>query len=137
MKKIVLVITLILLVAAPGCHLSNQKLHKKMIEKYSDDKNYVTLIGEVVECEDNNLILNCEGLKNYLSYEDDICGYFIHSKTIIDLNAGDIVHFTTVPFHFYNGHQLPIVELKSNGNTLLSFDDGKANLIEWVNEHFQ
>lgn len=31
-----------------GCNLSNQKLADKMMEKYSDDQNYISLVGEVV-----------------------------------------------------------------------------------------
>ena len=55
----------------------------------------------------------------------------------MELQVGEEIQFTTVPFHFYNGHKLPIVELKIDENTLLSFEDGKENLIDWVNTNFK
>ena len=119
-----------------GCDLSNQRLTEKMIEKYSDDQNYVTLNGEVIEINENEAIIKCEELNDYISYEDDLCDYYIYSDQFIELEYGDEIEFTTVPFHFYNGHKLPIVELKKDGKTLLSFDEGKENLIDLVNTNF-
>lgn len=91
-----------------------------MIEKYSEDQNYVTLMGDVIECNDNNVIIWCEELPDYISYEDERCDYHIYSDKFIELSVGDQIEFTTVPWHFYNGHKLPIVELKIDENTLLS-----------------
>lgn len=45
MKKLKILIILLLIIFLSGCHLSNQKLAKKMIEMYSEDKNYVVLFG--------------------------------------------------------------------------------------------
>lgn len=108
-----------------------------MLDKYSDNQNYVTLSGVIIEYSGNDIIIECEELKTYITYEDEICNYYIYSEETLDLNVGDIIEFVTVPFHFYNGHKLPIVELKINGNTLLDFDDGKDNLIYWVNTSFK
>ena len=116
-----------------GC---NQPLRNKMVEKYSNNDNYVCLSGEVIKIDDNYIEIRCEELNNYLSYEDDLCSYYIYSDNSIDLLIGDRIAFVTVPFHFYNGHKLPIVELKRNGDTLLTFDEGKENLIDWVNATF-
>lgn len=49
----------------------------------------------------------------------------------MELQVGEEIQFTTVPSHFYNGHKLSIVELKIDVNTLLSFEDGEENLIDW------
>lgn len=136
MKKLAIFITL-LVVLLSGCNISNQKLAKKMIEKYSDNQNYVTLTGEVIEFNENNVIIKCEELNDYISYEDELCDYYIYSDQFVELQVGDEIQFTTVPFHFYNGHKLPIVELKINENTFLSFDEGKENLIDWVNTIFK
>ncbi len=57
-----------------------------------------------------------------------------YSDRAIDLRVGDEVIFTTVPFHYYNGHSLPIVEMTSNGIVLLAFDEGKENLLELVKQ---
>ena len=135
MKKFAFLITL-LVVFLTGCNLSNQKLAKKMIEKYSEDQNYVTLTGEVIEINENNIVIKCEELNDFISYEDELCDYYIYSDEFVELKVGDEIKFTTVPFHFYNGHKLPIVELKIDGNTLLSFEEGKENLINLVNITF-
>lgn len=135
MRKFAIFIAL-LVVFLSGCNISNQKLAKKMIEKYSDNKNYVTLIGEVIEFNENNAIIKCKELSNYIHYEDEFSDYYIYSDQFVVLQVGEVIQFITVPFHFYNGHKLPIVELKIDKNTLLSFEEGKENLINWVNTNF-
>ena len=136
MKKFAIFITL-LVVFLSGCNISNQKLAKKMIEKYSDNQNYVTLNGEVIEFYENNVTIKCEELNDYISYEDEQCDYYIYSDQFVELQVGEEIQFTTVPFYFYSGHKLPIVELKIDENTLLSFEEGKDNLIDWVNTNFK
>ena len=110
---------------------------QKMIAKYSDDQNYVILTGEVTEFDKNNVIIKCEELRNYLSFQKELCDYYIYSKNFVQLQAEDEIEFVTVPFHFYNGHKLPIVELKKDGITLLAYEEGKKNLIDWVNTNFK
>lgn len=136
MKKFAILITL-LVVFLSGCNISNQKLAKKMIEKYSNNQNYVTLTGELIEINENNVIIKCEELNDYITYEDELCDLYIYSDQFVELQVGEEVQFTTVPFHFYNGHKLPIVELKIDENTLLPFEEGKENLIDWVNTNFK
>ena len=136
MKKLAFLIAL-LVVFLSGCNLSNRRLVKKMIEKYSEDQNYVNLTGEVYEFNENNVIIKCEKLKDYISYEDELCDYHIYSDYFLELQKGEEIQFITVPFHFYNGQKLPIVELKVCDNSLLSFEEGKRNLIDWVNTNFK
>lgn len=135
-KSIILVVAVMLLFVMMFSGCSDLILKNKLLEKYSDDQNYVALSGKIVEVDGLVVVIQCEELSEYLSYEDDLCEYYIHSKQILDLKVGDEIQFITVPFHFYNGHQLPIVELKTSESTLLEFADGKANLIDWVNDTF-
>lgn len=135
-KSTILVVAVILLSVMMFSGCSDLILKNKLLEKYSDDQNYVALSGKIVEVDGLVVVIQCEELSEYLSYEDDLCEYYIHSKQIFDLKVGDEIQFITVPFHFYNGHQLPIVELKTSESTLLEFADGKANLIDWVNDTF-
>ena len=138
MKKFAILTMFFLLVTFLfGCKSSNQILAKKMIEKYSNNQNYVTLTGEVIEQNQYRIVIKCEELNDYLSYEDELCRYYIYSDEFLVLQVGEEIQFTTVPFHFYNGHRLPIVELKINENVLLSFEEGKENLIDWVNTNFK
>lgn len=136
MKKFAILISSLLVVLLTGCTLSNQRLAKKMIEKYSEDQNYVTLTGEVIEIDGYYVVIKCEEIKDYISYQSEFCNYCIYSEEVVELEVGDEIKFTTVPFHFYNGHLLPIVELKIDEITLLAFEEGKENLIDWVNETF-
>lgn len=136
MKKFSVFITL-LVACLTSCYPSNTVLRKKMIAKYSDDQNYVTLTGEVTEFDKNNVIIKCEELRNYISYQRELCDYYIYSDNFVQLQAKDEIEFVTVPFHFYNGHKLPIVELKKDGITLLAYEEGKKNLIDWVNTNFK
>ena len=135
-KSTILVVAVILLSVMMFSGCSDLILKNKLLEKYSDDQNYVALSGKIVEVDGLVVVIQCEELSEYLSYEDDLCEYYIHSKQILDLKVGDEIQFITVPFHFYNGHKLPIVELKTSESTLLEFADGKANLIDWVNDTF-
>ncbi|MBQ9125688.1 MAG: hypothetical protein IJY13_03420 [Clostridia bacterium] len=135
-KSTILVVAVILLSVMMFSGCSDLILKNKLLEKYSDDQNYVALSGKIVEVDGLVVVIQCEELSEYLSYEDDLCEYYIHSKQILDLKVGDEIQFITVPFHFYNGHQLPIVELKTSESTLLEFADGKDNLIDWVNDTF-
>ena len=137
MRKFAMIIILFSITAMAGCSLSNQRMAKKMIEKYSIEQNYVALSGEIIEFNQNNVVIKCEEIKNYISYEDDVCEYYVYSDEILDLKIGDQIDFVTAPFHFYNGHKLPIIEVKKDGCTLLPFEDGKNNLIEWVNTNFK
>ena len=141
MKKYSLIFTLLfaLFFILSGCNSSNQKLAKEMINKYSDNQNYIILSGEIVDYDSSNntLEIKSESLNEYISYEDKICDFQIHSNQKFNLTVGQQINFTTVPFHFYNGHKLPIVELSVNNYTLLDFDTGKNNLIEWVKKNFK
>ncbi len=119
-----------------GYNFSNQKVAKKMIEKYSDDQSCVTLVGEVVEFRENNVTIKCAELNKYINYQGELCEYYVHCKKTLNLSVGDQIEFITVPFHFFNGHKLPIVELKVDGTMLLSRQEGKADLIAWVNTNF-
>lgn len=135
MKKFAALIMLFAMLLS-GCTLSDRILAKKMIEKYSVDQNYVVLSGEITELDGNIVIIKCEELSKYLPYQGDLCDYYIYSDPMMELSVGDEIEFVTVPFHFYNGHHLPIVEVRKDDNILLAFEEGKANLIDWVNANF-
>lgn len=137
--KIVLLISLVLFCLSfiffLNRVLSDELLSKRLIKIYSEDQNYVTLVGEIIIIEENKVEIKCEGLKEYIPYQSEYCSYHIYSNTALNLAIGDIVNFTTVPHHYYDGHDLPIVELCKQNIILLQFDEGKKNLLECVNKH--
>ena len=139
MKKTLIVLATVLMFAIlmVGCVvLGDRILADQMISKYSDDQNYVELSGTVVECDEDWLVIRCDELIKYIPYQTGDCPYEIYSTEPISLDVGDEIRFVTVPFHFYNGHDLPIVELTKDGVTLLEFEEGKENLLNWVQETF-
>ena len=44
----------------------------------------------------------------------------------------DEVVFITAPRHFGDGYVMPIVAISINGESLLDFNDGYANLMNWL-----
>ena len=139
MKKIIFWISIIIFVCFMFVLFIPHKstLIRKMNEKYTNNDNYVELYGTVISCFDNEIVIKCNELKNYISYEDNVSSYHIYANSYLDINPGDEIYFVTVPFHFYNGHKLPIVEIRNENQILLSFEEGKSNLLFWVNNEFQ
>ncbi len=135
MKRLIVIVSLLFIVLLSGCTIGqvSPQIVKEMIEIYSDDQNYVALSGEVMEFDDyGGVTIKCEEISTYIPYQSSICSYHIFSEEILNLNAGDYIDFVTVPEHFFDGHDLPIVEVKMNGDILLNIYNGKDNLMKWV-----
>ena len=45
---------------------------------------------------------------------------------------GTQIEFVSAPKYFGDGHGLPIVEITVDGETLLKFEEGYANLLKWL-----
>ena len=76
MKRMVLFILIFVLFGISGCQPPNKR---EMLEVYSNNENYVTLEGEIIEINntDNNIfvLIKCEELKQYIPKEKEICEY--------------------------------------------------------------
>ena len=46
------------------------------------------------------------------------------------IEPNSVIEFTSAPVYFGNGYVMPIVQLSVDGETLLSFEEGYANLLE-------
>ena len=46
------------------------------------------------------------------------------------IEPNSVIEFTSAPAFFGNGYLMPIVQLSVNGETLLSFEEGYANLLK-------
>ena len=46
------------------------------------------------------------------------------------IEPNSVIEFTSAPAFFGNGYLMPIVQLSIDGETLLSFEEGYANLLE-------
>ena len=48
------------------------------------------------------------------------------------IKLGDRVEFTSAPGDFGNGYMLPIVAISVNGESLLDFEEGYENFLDWL-----
>ena len=105
---------------------------------YSEKEVYVTVSGEV-----EWLNFGEDGL--FLTFQEELTEPYEHytfgikgksfdlllEKNIKNrLHKGDKVEFMTAPRYFGDGFIMPIVSLTVNGEVLLEFEDGYANLLE-------
>ena len=56
--------------------------------------------------------------------------YNVIAVPIEKIEPNSVVEFTSAPAFFGNGYLMPIVQLSVNGEILLSFEEGYANLLE-------
>ena len=49
------------------------------------------------------------------------------------IKIGDRVTFITAPKYFGDGYVMPIVAISANGESLLDFDEGFKNLMDYMN----
>lgn len=135
MKRIMLIILIFVLFGITGCQPPGKQ---KMLEVYSNNENYITLQGEIIEIINTNndilLLIKCEELKQYIPNEIDVCEYRIFSNHTIDIHVGDNVMFITSNVRFKYIEWMPIVSITKNNINLLEFGEGKKNLLNWVNQ---
>ena len=122
-----------------GCQTALERDKREMLEIYSNDDNYITLIGEVTEIDREssyNIILSikCEHLKQYDVNAGNECKYSVFSSSDINIGVGDTIVYKTVPSRFDYMELLPIVAIDKNDETILGFEEGKENLISWVKQ---
>ena len=52
----------------------------------------------------------------------------------IKLKIGEQISFMTAPKYFGDGYVMPIVAISVNGESLLDFQEGYTNLLDWLSE---
>ena len=48
------------------------------------------------------------------------------------VKLGSEVIYISAPRYFWDGYSMPIVELSVDGEVLLTFDEGKTNLLDMI-----
>ena len=111
------------------------------LEYYAEDGNYITAAGTVrhlgwgpdqsyvyiafddipEEYSDTNFVIEGENLRIVLEN-----GYAEKVK------LGSEVIYISAPRYFWDGYSMPIVELSVDGEVLLTFDEGKTNLLDMI-----
>lgn len=109
---------------------------------YPVKDNYVEISGVVIymEYSDDHTVL-------YIAFSDmdrklDDCSFKIVGENlrIVEKNGiddkikiGDRVTFVTAPKYFGDGYVMPIVAISANGESLLDFDEGFKNFMDYLN----
>ena len=119
--------------------LASQKyIQKQMIDYYSNDDNYTYLSGEVVKLKEDiiyvNIITENSDFKMYVTNDLDFILYANNNLYDI-IFVGDIVTFCSAPEYFYDSYILPIVYLEKEETVYLTFEEGKNNLLNWIDEN--
>lgn len=139
MKKIMTVLLVICLTFLVSCDF-NAPLRNKMIKYYSNDENYVKLEGILVEITERKelKIQITTGAHEYERYVGETLYFTVYSNEYLlkSLFVGDELVFVSAPMIFYNGQEEPIIALEKGGKTYLSFEDGKASYLKWIEETF-
>ena len=111
------------------------------LEYYSEDSNYIMATGTVrhlgwgpdqsyvyiafedipEEYSDTNFVIEAENLRIVLE-----------NGFVEKVKLGTEVIYVSAPRYFWDGYSMPIVELSVNGEVLLTFDEGKTNLLDMI-----
>lgn len=114
---------------------------RSRVEYYSEDSNYITATGTV-----KHLGWGPDQSYVYLAFEEIPEEYsdtnFViegeNLRTAIEkgfnerVQLGTEVVYVSAPRYFWDGYAMPIVALSVNGEILLTFDEGKMNLLDLI-----
>ena len=115
----------------------NAPLKKHMTEYYSDDSNYISLDGVIVSMYYAQWEIDITTEDSHLTGEGTVTFHVMIDSNVLDeMEVGDKISFVTAPMDFYNGHIWPIVAVEKDGKTYVSFEDGKARYLQWIEDTF-
>lgn len=153
MRRLLYLLVLAAFIFTTGCQTVIDREKEARLEIYCNDENYVTLTGEVVKIDNDEIVddgitlfIKCESLKQYVATVDDICQYWVFCSSKLNIAVGDTIEYTMVSTQYvstkYDGDDFhptpddwfPIVAIDKNGENILSLEEGKENLIAWVNQ---
>ena len=134
-KVILLTVILCFTLILSACDTTSQK-----IRYYSDRSNYMDATGiiERIVYEKDYIYLQ---LTELTADDFDGNGFEIVGENLSivkekgikqKIALGNQIEFVSAPKYFGDGHGLPIVEITVDGETLLEFEEGYANLLKWL-----
>ena len=132
-KTVVMVVLLLALVGCGGVAKSVEK------EYYMDINNYITEEA-VVDTITYDKKLEYIGIRlsdisdayqgERFIIEGENLDIVLANGVLEKIEPNSVIEFTSAPAFFGNGYLMPIVQLSIDGETLLSFEEGYANLLE-------
>lgn len=117
---------------------------KEMISYYSDESYYITVTGIV-----SYISYNTYSNSLYLCFTDLSFGFDDNCFKVVGENipivqekienfdtlCGKEVTFVTAPKYFGDGYVMPLVSLTVDDETILNYQDGFTNFLEWLKTH--
>lgn len=130
------VVMIVLLFALAGCGGVAKSVEK---EYYMDINNYITEEA-VVDTITYDKKLEYIGIRlsdisdayqgERFIIEGENLDIVLSNGILEKIEPNSVIEFTSAPAFFGNGYLMPIVQLSIDGETLLSFEEGYANLLE-------
>lgn len=122
----------------------NYLIYRALTKSYSNDENFIQRCGGyVIKAFSRETSYFVSVSRQFpTNSRDDSCTYQIFSAEPLELKVGDNIGFTCSRELAYDGQRYPIVELRRYNPTigqdevLLEFEEGKANLLKWVEDEF-
>ena len=116
---------------------------KRMLDYYSKEENYITVSGTLthIYSTDDTLCLGFADItKGFFSSADfEIVGENLNivRQNGIEkkLKKGKTIEFVTSPGCWGDGYIYPIVEITIDGETLLEYEDGFSNFLEYFKKN--
>ncbi len=111
------------------------------LEYYSDSSNFITATGKVT-----HIGWSSDQSYVYIAF-DDIPEEYSDTNFVIEgenlrivlengfaekVKLGSEVIYISAPRYFWDGYSMPIVELSVDGAILLTFEQGKTNLLDMI-----
>ena len=136
LRVIPLISVVCVLLAVLCCCDSTQKA-----EYYSQKENYISVTGVVTGIRQNE-----EADAFYIDFSDlspvldDTCFKIVGENAEIvkankideKIKIGEQITFITAPKYFGDGYVMPIVAISTKDETLLGFEEGYKNLLDWL-----
>lgn len=138
---LLLCITMLFLIA---CSIIDAPLNRQMTEYYLDDTHYQKATGTVEGIRYDNRhvgyldIMIITENHGFPLYSNGIMDFSLYSNSDLlnHISTGDKITFISAPMQFYSGHRCPIIALEKEDEVLLSFEEGKADYLAWIQETF-
>lgn len=115
----------------------------ELAEYYAKKENYICVTGTIsyIQYNEDHSGLYLE-LSEMFPTLDDTCFKIVGKNLQITqsngidnkLKIGKQIEFMTAPKYFGDGYVMPIVAISIDGEKLLSFDEGYANLMNWLSK---
>lgn len=113
---------------------------QRMMDYYSNEENYITVSGTLTHIYSTDDTL-CLGFSDVFFYSADFNFVgdnlnIVKQKGIDEkLEKGKTIEFVTAPGTWGDGYIYPIVEITIDGETLLEFEEGFPNFLEYFKKN--